>query len=239
MLCAFCGEASDHLLKRVHQASSFVGDDRLFLTHCGSGKNSADLGLCFQAGELTSVLPLSVHFIVISNDQDFRYATLSILTRCSSSSDSRECAHRQLMPSLKMVRPRSYQSVPNSLDAAPDFHSMMRAAAREIDQTNEVPLESGEALSLLFDEGSSASPYLKLRSLRSPYLTPSRTHLTPYRRPIAHDRAQTQEPSTPRPPFVFGSPSPSPSTSAPRTPFVFGSSLTSSSSPTTTGMGSP
>jgi hypothetical protein len=72
MLCAFCGEASDHLLKRVHQASSFVEDSRLFLTHCGSGKNSADLGLCFQAGELTSVLPLSVHFIVISNDQDFR-----------------------------------------------------------------------------------------------------------------------------------------------------------------------
>jgi hypothetical protein len=39
---------------------------------CGGGKNSADFGLTYAAGELNRIIPQDSMFAIVSNDADFK-----------------------------------------------------------------------------------------------------------------------------------------------------------------------
>jgi hypothetical protein len=45
----------------------------LFVTVCGGGKNSADFGLTYAAGELNRIIHKDCLFAIVSNDTDFKY----------------------------------------------------------------------------------------------------------------------------------------------------------------------
>jgi hypothetical protein len=51
----------------------------LWLTRCGPGKNSADFGISFQASQLHLLLPTTVPFAIVSNDNDHSHTVKHLL----------------------------------------------------------------------------------------------------------------------------------------------------------------
>lgn len=45
---------------------------RLYVTLCSGGKNAADFGITYTAGELNRIMPEQTVFAIVSNDHDFK-----------------------------------------------------------------------------------------------------------------------------------------------------------------------
>jgi hypothetical protein len=76
---------------------------RLFVTICGGGKNAADFGITYAAGELNRILPKETAFAIISNDNDFRH----------------------LMSHLRTTRPNSYHVKVDNTSTRKNIHNIM------------------------------------------------------------------------------------------------------------------
>lgn len=88
LVVVFCGGGGVYgSLPRQPLIAGHVPENRLFVTVCGGGKNSADFGLTYAAGELNRIIPQDSMFAIVSNDADFKH----------------------LMSHLRKTRPNSYQ----------------------------------------------------------------------------------------------------------------------------------
>ncbi|KAL6062204.1 hypothetical protein QOT17_012317 [Balamuthia mandrillaris] len=79
LIWGFCGQATFPLSLYPFRKQLY-SNNRLFVTVCGPGRNSADFGITFHAAEANNETPPAVTFILASRDNDFRY-TLGHLRR--------------------------------------------------------------------------------------------------------------------------------------------------------------